>query len=357
MVVDEGPGMSGSSFLSVGEALVAAGVDRSHIQFLCSRQVDATTLCARDAAARWNGFRSLVVSPNGHLPTEARIYLGGGYWRRELARNNSLSLTSWPASWTQMERLKFLSPDRRTLFKFAGYSRFGDEIRDRARLLSEAGYAPAPSLAGDGFLCREFVPGDILTPADRDRGILARMAQYCAWRQSAFPATVSPNLDEMQTMLHFNVSEEFGVRLNGNRGSLACDRPVLVDGRMLPHEWVRRRDGRLVKCDGDSHGDDHFFPGPATDICWDLAGAILEWEMPHAEAEYFLRQYQLARGEDPRRRLPIFLLAYAVFRMAYCKMAAVAMSGTDEEPRLLSAYRRYRRHAAALLPQELPAAG
>jgi hypothetical protein len=316
--------------------------------------VDANTLCARHAAVRWSGFRSSAVRPAAHLPAEANIYLGGGYWRQELIGDS----THWPVSWSQMERIKFLSPDRRTLFKFAGFSRFGDEICNRARLLSEAGYAPAPALAGDGFLCRPFVPGSILTPACGDRALLGCLARYCAMRQAAFVSTEAQNVDQLETMLRFNVAEEFGVKLNGECGLLASDHPVLVDGRMLPHEWVRTYDGRLIKCDGDSHGDDHFFPGPATDICWDLAGAIVEWDLANDAADYFLRQYCLASGDNPGPRLPAFLLAYTVFRCAYCKMAAAAMQGTDEEQRLLGAYRRYRRHAATLLPQpELLATG
>src|SRR4051812_31173567 len=46
LVVDEGPGLSGSSFLSVGEALLAAGVERRRIRFLCSREADVDSLTA-----------------------------------------------------------------------------------------------------------------------------------------------------------------------------------------------------------------------------------------------------------------------------------------------------------------------
>ena len=47
-------------------------------------------------------------------------------------------------------------------------------------------------------------------------------------------------------------------------------------------------------------------------------------------------------GIDGRKRLPEFLLAYAVFRMSYCKMAADAEAGSTEEARLRHAYQIYR---------------
>ena len=49
-----------------------------------------------------------------------------------------------------------------------------------------------------------------------------------------------------------------------------------------------------------------------------------------------------------RPRLDNCLLAYAVFRMGYCKMAAEAMRGTDEAGRLTRDYQRYRGLACKL---------
>jgi hypothetical protein len=353
VVADEGPGMSGSSFLSVGEALLGAGVARTEIQFLCSREPDIQALCARNAAARWSNFQFAAVPPTGRLPAEARVYIGSGFWRHELMGPDP---AVWPASWTQMERTKFLSPDHRWFFKFDGFGRFGEEIRQRAQALSEAGYVAAPGDSDEGFGCYRFVPGTMLTAAQADCPVLQRIAQYCAFRWAYFRSCEEQNAGQIETMVRFNLGEEFGRELNGSLGRLGADHPVLVDGRMSPHEWIRARDGRLLKCDAVSHGDDHFFPGPATDICWDLAGTIVEWDLQKDAAEYFVRCYQQASGDDPRPRLPGFLLAYAVFRSAYCKMAAAAMSGSDEEKRLLQTHDYYRGYVESLLPRESMAA-
>ena len=114
---------------------------------------------------------------------------------------------------------------------------------------------------------------------------------------------------------------------------LRLERPVIADGRMQPHEWLLSTESKVLKADSGSHGDDHFFPGP-TDIAWDLAGAIVEWKMDDQQAAEFLNIYRHASGDDANARIDGFMRAYAVFRLAYCLMAANAMQGSDEHLRL-----------------------
>jgi hypothetical protein len=98
---------------------------------------------------------------------------------------------------------------------------------------------------------------------------------------------------------------------------------------MQPHEWLLTNNGEVVKIDSGTHGDDHFFPG-ATDIAWDLAGAIVECAMPTAAQQFLVAEYQRASGDDPRLRLSDYINAYAVFRASYCTMAANAMDGAEQ---------------------------
>ena len=122
LVVDEGPGRSGSSFLSVGETLLNLGVPRERIAFLGSRQVDGNQLCAQNGAARWSRFRFLWPRPWMYARFSDHIYIGGGRWRDVFCSHES----EFPFCWPQMERLKFLSPDRQSIFKFEGFGRFGE---------------------------------------------------------------------------------------------------------------------------------------------------------------------------------------------------------------------------------------
>src|SRR5205814_4564754 len=97
------------------------------------------------------------------------------------------------------------------------------------------------------------------------------MARYCALRANLFPAQPAADLTEMARV---NVAIAAGVELPASF-RLECERPAIMDGRMLRHEWIRTPRGELLKVDAVAHGDDHFYPGPA-DVAWDLAGAAIE---------------------------------------------------------------------------------
>jgi len=56
VAVDEGPGLSGSSFLCVAEALEGCGINPSRITLFGTRDPDPKQLCARDAAQRWRRY-------------------------------------------------------------------------------------------------------------------------------------------------------------------------------------------------------------------------------------------------------------------------------------------------------------
>lgn len=337
VIVDEGPGMSGSSFLSVGEALVAAGVSRQQISFLCSRTPDPDTLRAEKGGERWRSFRSYYAKKNSRLPHEAKLYVGGGEWREFFSGSRKY----WPASWTQMERLKFLSPDRKSLFKFEGFGRFGGTVVQRGTKIADAGFGPQPTEFSRGFATYPVMDGRSATREDLNLSNLTRMAAYLAFRVKEFPDDSYTSSEQLETMVRFNCTEEFGVEPGLPEGALSSSCPVIVDGRMMPHEFVFNGN-EMYKVDGASHGDDHFFPGP-TDITWDLAGVIVEWEMGSSASDLLVGEYErLTRDNHVRSRLPAFELAYSVFRMSYCKMAAAAMRGSEEEVRLLECYMHFR---------------
>jgi hypothetical protein len=244
-----------------------------------------------------------------------------------------------------MERLKFLSRDETRLYKFEGLGRFGSELAERARLLADSGFGPCLHQHASGFAEYGMLRGHPMSAADVSAAVLERIADCCAYRAVEF--ALSPPLErdrpsrvtsQLEAMVRFNVGEEFGVEVD--RPAAEPERMVLADGRMLPQEWIATADG-IFKTDGISHGDDHFFPGP-TDIAWDLAGVIVEWELTPAAAQYLVERYRMRSGDDPRRRMDWFLLAYSAFRMGYCAMAAFALRGSEEEQRLRRTWRRYR---------------
>jgi hypothetical protein len=344
LIVDEGPGLSGSSFLSVGDALLQAGVPRNSIAFLCASSPHPARLRARDAARRWSQFRSYAVLPCPSLPPDADLDLSGGNWRRHLFD----AACNWPASWTSFERSKFLSGDGHRLFKFEGLGHFGVKVAERARALAEAGFAPPAEDAGAGFLEYRYDRGMPATRMDLCPTLLDRIAGYCAFRAAAFSQPEAAD-DDLCAMAAWNLHEEFGVPFEPQSVNLERKIPVVPDGRMQPHEWLLTAGG-ILKTDGASHGDDHFYPGPA-DIAWDLAGAVVEWDLGRDAAMYLVRRYAELSGDQVQSRLPAWLQAYTAFRIGYCKMGAESLSGTAEEERLLRDYRRYRARASTALAQ------
>jgi hypothetical protein len=249
-----------------------------------------------------------------------------------------------------MERLKFLTPDGFNFFKFEGLGRFGELVQQRAHSLAEAGFGCPVTDAGGGFALYTTVALRSPKSGSVSDEIVERIARYCTFRAVEFRVDDCASAP-LAEMLRFNVQQEFGIELNFDAELLASSQPVLADARMQPHEWIQKEDGMLIKTDGVTHGDDHFFPGPCN-IAWDLAGTAVEWNLhPDALALLLLRFRQMS-GIDVSRRIRIFILAYAIFRMAFCKMASGTLRGTAEEFRLRTAYFYYRRRAEEYLPSK-----
>jgi hypothetical protein len=335
VIVDEGPGLSGSSFLATGEALVAAGASAERVVFLGSRAVDPATLVAPDAAVRWRRFRAIAVEAARPGPERDG---SGGRWRGLFWEDPA----RWPATWPMLERLKQRSHDGRWLVKFEGLGPYGTAVHARAEALASAGLAPRPAGPPDdrGFVAYPFPAGRPLDPGARDSSVLAALGRYCATRAALFPAPEPDPPEGLEAMARHNVAVVTGRPLpDGWR--LPRARMVIADGKMQAYEWLRAPDGALLKVDGASHGDDHLYPGP-TDIAWDLAGAAVEWELSESEEAALLAAYRHAAGEDPGARLAPYRIAYAAFRACWCVLAAQA-APSDELPRLERAGAHYRR--------------
>lgn len=352
LVVDEGPGLSGSSFLSVAEALERDGVPARQITLLASHAARPEMMCAPQAAERWPRFQCLAVEGGPQVPAEAAVSLCGGQWRRHFG----WEAARWPACWPAVERAKFLSRDGRMLFKFEGFGAYGSAPIARSAELARAGFGPRVADAGQGFAAYEILAGERLPAAPLSGPLLRELARYCAFRRETLATDRICDPAPLAELLQTNVREELAFEA-GDRFDVHYEAApaVITDGRMQPHEWLPLPDGRLQKFDAASHGDDHFYPGP-TDIAWDLAGAIIEWAMDQRAAELFVNAYRNATADDPTRRLPFFLAAYAAFRVGWCRMAEGATGDPQEKQRLRRAGDGYRavleRGVRALAPRD-----
>ncbi|MFZ5896298.1 MAG: hypothetical protein ACOY0T_34905 [Myxococcota bacterium] len=337
VVVDEGPGLSGSSFLSVADALTALGVDRQNVTFFCSRRVDPRQLVAYDAVTRWTRFRSLCIEPEASEGDA--LDLSAGAWRRLCVEPNQ----PFPATWKELERNKQLVADRSWLRKFMGFAPYGEPAFRRAELLGEAGFSPDTAEFRDGFASQRWLAGSYF-PRPGPPPVL-RIAEYLAFRAQNFALSAAP-VCELETMLHVNIGEACGRDLP-MRQKLEVVTPTICDARLQPHEWLLTPNGRVMKTDCSDHGDDHLFPGPC-DIAWDLAGAVVEWRLDHVGRDQLLRAYRRLTRDDARTRLPAYELAYLAFRLGWSRMARLS-SDELESRRLSKLEHRYQAQLAERL--------
>ena len=259
-----------------------------------------------------------------------------------------------------MESLKFLDPERAYLVKFEGLGPQSQNNLERAEVLFGRGFAPRASRTEAGMTRYEFISGSPLSCAVPCTEVLERIAEYCAFRAANFPASVEH--DQLVEMVHCNLFEETKRELRLPAAAFECESPIVPDCRMQPHKWIRTGAGTIVKVDGAADGEGHFLPG-ATDVLWDLAGAIVEWNMNPDAQQYLLAQFQRRHRRVSKEKLAYFVLAYSIFRLSYCKMAHSSTQTVSEKNRLRNAQLYYarmvdrtlERHAISKIDRQLAA--
>ena len=171
-----------------------------------------------------------------------------------------------------------------------------------------------PGLLGlrSGILYTEWIPQKTLdtTPMDRTHWI-DRAACYVAARARTLPLDEDPapdliweNRNNGLASLAGNLCRAYGARpapfLRRGRISYeltreACPRPTLIDGKMRPSEWVHSGMAAL-KCDFEHHGLGKTEIN-MTDPAYDLAEAILTWQLSSHEENQFVKRYIQETGD------------------------------------------------------------
>ena len=355
LLVDEGPGLSGSSLAGAAALLSRLGVPDARIVLFPGWRTDGASLRSAEARERWRRHAQYVVDGGAVRARMTPLHpaaagpfqdLSAGRWRRRVLRDPR----DWPAAHPQHERLKLLGrePERGApvLLRFAGLGRYGRGAARLARRLAEEGWtAPTYGIA-NGFLATAFVAGRPLHAADADAGTLEHLARYVAFRARACPAERGASVDSLREMLRVNVGEGLGEPWAGRllRTAAFAAAPAgaaaAIDGRMHPHEFLRTPGG-LLKCDAVDHHADHFYPGPQ-DAAWDLAGAAAEWGLDAEGRARLAARYAALTGDaDVRHRLPFHSLAYLASRLGYVMLAAESLRGSEDGRRFRFEVRRY----------------
>ncbi|MFP5514436.1 MAG: hypothetical protein ACLGJC_15265 [Alphaproteobacteria bacterium] len=363
VIVDEGPGLSGSSFGAVADWLEAQGVAADRIAFLPGHGEDLGPQAAEPHRRRWAAavrpaadFDSLFRSGDAPFPPLERWFedllgpalappedLSGGAWRRLNDSTGAL-----PAN-PQQERRKFLlrTGSGLWLLKFAGLGRAGEELLERAHALHAAGFTAEPMGLRHGFLAERWLEGarplaQSLTDVTLDG--VNRLAGYLAFRARHLPAPADSGaaLPDLLTMARTNVAEALGSgaaavldRWTPDRlaGLETAVRRVVTDNRLHRWEWLRLPDGRLMKADALDHAAAHDLIG-CQDIAWDVAGGIVEFDLSDAQAGSLRRAVDAAVELD-QRLLEFLLPCYIAFQIGYWSFAM------DSDPNAAAERRRY----------------
>ncbi len=315
LLADEGPGLSGSSFAGLMQALGKLGISRQRIALLPSWDPSAAQLSHPLAAREWETWQRYPAPPPAPPPGASRD-LGAGRWRQVFAPGCPIPVWPW------QDRLKYLDVSGTKLFKFAGLGEPASAAAERSRQLARAGFSLKACEEGGGWISQPVLNSRALFFSPASRLLLEQWAEwvgdYLAWCAAQYRlenhALPSPELLEMlPTNCRLLLARN--PRLPAPIAGPCCR----LDGRMLAEEWGYAG-GKFVKFDALDHGDDHFFPGP-TDPAWDLAG--IEVEFGPSLSELALHAYCRRSGDQEiRERLLWHRPAYAAFRAAFCAFAA-----------------------------------
>ncbi len=367
-IVDEGPGMSGSSFGAVADRLEDAGVPAARIECFPSHTGELGPAASARHRERWRRLTRHVVDVDALLLRDGTLArwianlvgplvqpledVSAGAWRAKHFRCEA----EWPPCVVSQERRKLLAHARSGtwLARFVGLGRDGERALARARVLHHAGFTPEVAGLCHGFLVERWIAGTPLALDRLDRGgrrrMIERVGCYLGFRARALCASPErgASLDRLAEMVQRNATLALGVapRVRGSPATLAPRvHRIEIDGRLHAWEWLMCPGGALIKADALDHHAAHDLIG-CQDITWDLAGAAVELELSVTEQQ----RLTAIAGEAAGRTVDPELLAFArpcylAFQLGRHALAATA--GGDEAARLEAAAARYARHLGA----------
>jgi hypothetical protein len=342
IIVDEGPGLSGSSIASV----VAAFRDRGATDItIFPGHPNPPGHAASDETKRIWAETPIIVKPCLHDPQTSLILK---LLRREsenllgapVRETKDLSAGAWAGNSAELihiappfERTKFLmhcENGRSLLWKFAGLGpgRVFENIVSTAvahqnKLAAEHWCSPA-LVSRYGFIATEWL--DAPHPAcPPDDATCAQLADYIitASKPPLTESQIQTSITRLREMMPYNFRQaglqniaSASEKLEPNIETLS-KLPSSGDGRMAPHEFLILS-GKLLKTDIWGHDSDHTIVGPQP-ILWDIAGTIIEWNMnPHSKLPtHFNRHVQIIPAD-----LLFYLCAYSAFRMGMSSLAS-----------------------------------
>ncbi|HEV8128779.1 MAG TPA: hypothetical protein VGQ14_03900, partial [Candidatus Eisenbacteria bacterium] len=271
IVVDEGPGLSGSSMLAVADAMSRAGV--GEVSLIHAHDRGPGPKVTESARRRWSSLRRYAAA-HAELSFDGRtlaeeLWMGvapaiegtlqrsddvsAGAWRRFVYEIGAV----WPDVSRPLERPKILcssTDGNRVLFKFAGFAAsprddgsLATAVARRAVPLAAMGFAPRLLGEAHGFVAWEWIEGRPLGIQDATPSLAARMGEYVARAAGPplEPEDAREAMERARTMLLANTRECLGedassaAATEGDRLGAPAGTRTAGDGHLAPHEWVR----------------------------------------------------------------------------------------------------------------------
>ncbi|HEV7784041.1 MAG TPA: hypothetical protein VGQ28_01825 [Thermoanaerobaculia bacterium] len=359
-IVDEGPGLSGSSFGCVADWLEDRGVPPESIAFFPSHRGTPGPYASPRHQERWQRarryvaeFEDVFTSPEARWPLASWVAdltgeaegpledLSAGRWREKLIPDCAL----WPPADVQGERRKYRlqAGGRSWLLKFAGLGRYGREKLTLAQKLEGL----IPSIAGlrHGFLVgpwlEEARPLPLVPSIDRP-ALLDAVASYLARRARlpADPRDRGATPERLFEMMSYNTGKALGPEaaeaLSDWKGRLPeiarREHLVLTDNKPHAWEWLVLPNGKILKADALDHHRTNDLVGPQ-DLAWDLAGTAVELSFDEGELDDLASEVARRSGTPPAERLQLdfYTLAYLAFQTGRHNLAAEALASSAPE--------------------------
>lgn len=389
-VVDEGPGLSGSSLGGTLDVLDHLGVREERVALFPSHDGVPGSQASAGHRARWSRtarhvvpFRALLLDPEApeHAleswfadlvgPADASLEdISGGAWRRHLYADEA----SWPAVNAWQERRKYLLRTQGGIWrlKFAGLGPWAVRQYERAEALAWAGLTPQVLGLRHGFLLERWhADARPLCPdhAENARWIdgigryLALRATAASSGETSCDERSGASLAELLAMARHNIGEALGPdrisRLDAwtpNALAMLSEalRIVDTDNRMQPWKWLALPDGRLLKSDAIDHHAGHDLVG-CQDIAWDIVGVVQEFGFSPAEQTRLAGIVEAASGRQIQPRLLALLTpCYLAFQVGALTLAHGAANDPAEGARLMHWLARQTARLRTCLGTDIP---
>jgi hypothetical protein len=357
LVIDEGPGLSGSSICGTLEKLLEIGIEKGKIVVFPSWNPDAGRFVSEKAKLLWPLFDKFtsdftdVWIRNSKLQQLLKMNIvddfSAGNWRDFVVEDKAF----FPAVYSHHERRKYLLIDNlgnNYIAKWIGLGKYGDELLDRARILANNNFCPVVCDSFYGFAVSPFISGSPLRHSDVNRKLLQFAAEYFLCINRNFPSKLTATFEKMNEMVCLNVKEGIGTSYDNKLKSLALfpkevyeNNVVAVDGRVMPHEWLWTGD-RFYKVDQLEHHCDQFFPG-CQNIAWDIAAFCIEFNLDKKFEREFLDIYiQRSADTDIDDRISFYRIFYLAFRLGYVTIAADSLSNSLDGDRFKGEIEKYK---------------